>query len=263
MGQGRLLSDPSQLRDYYLLLAVIDEDLSDDYQRVLRENYAICHWLMPAKGTAHSEFLNLLGLEDHDKEFVLAYVQACDAQRLLQTLRSELDIDSAGKGIAFLLSLEASRSLRSLFSLAEHVEASSSPKETQGLRIRHDESDEELFKRATEVSDEGLYFHAHQVLFAIVNEENSDELIQIARSQGVYGGTVLEAHGRGIHPDESILRLAISPEKEILLLVVDEKKVDALMRAFYEQGGLKYPGHGIAFTLKVAALCGWSKYQEA
>ena len=50
--------------------------------------------------------------------------------------------------------------------------------------------------------------------------------------------------------------MAIEPEKEIILTVVPEEKVDRILEAIVTAADLEKPGHGLAFVLPVDRVVG-------
>ena len=89
-----------------------------------------------------------------------------------------------------------------------------------------------------------------KALYIIVNAGFADEAVEIARQAGAGGGTIINARGSGpVH--KSILGITIDTEKEIVLSIVSEDKVEGIMAALKEKAGLNSPANGICFTMPV------------
>lgn len=56
---------------------------------------------LPAQGTAKSETLHLLGLEDSDKSVILSFIREDKSEEILQGLEDKFHSLRGGKGIAF------------------------------------------------------------------------------------------------------------------------------------------------------------------
>ena len=56
---------------------------------------------LPAQGTAKSETLHLLGLEDSDKSVILSVIREDKSEEILQGLEDKFHSLRGGKGIAF------------------------------------------------------------------------------------------------------------------------------------------------------------------
>ncbi len=96
----------------------------------------------------------------------------------------------------------------------------------------------------------------YEVIFCIVNAGFSEDVMAAARSCGAGGGTVLNARGTAKEEAEKIFNLSISPEKEIVMILVDESIRDDILHAIYKNVGLDTPGQGIAFSVPVNEAIG-------
>ena len=100
--------------------------------------------------------------------------------------------------------------------------------------------------------------YSHEVIFCIVNNGFSDEVMDAAREFGARGGTVIRARGPANQEAEKIFNIAIQPEKEIVMILVDSAIKNDILHALYKKVGLKSPGQGIAFSLPVEDVVGLS-----
>lgn len=91
----------------------------------------------------------------------------------------------------------------------------------------------------------------HQVIVCIVNDGFADEAMDAARAVGVKGGTVLSARGTANLEVEKAFHIQIQPEKEMILILVDDDIKDDVLHALYRSVGTHTPAHGIAFALPV------------
>lgn len=95
-----------------------------------------------------------------------------------------------------------------------------------------------------------------EVIFCIVNEGFSELVMDCAREQGATGGTVMHANGTANVQAEALFGVSVQPEKEIVMIIVDGKIKDAVLRALYNSVGLKTAGQGIAFSLPISSVVG-------
>ena len=100
--------------------------------------------------------------------------------------------------------------------------------------------------------------YKHEVIFCIVNTGFSDEVMDAAREYGARGGTVIRARGTANAAAEKLFNIAIQPEKEIVMILVEAKIKNDILHALYRAVGLNTPGQGIAFTLPVENVVGLS-----
>lgn len=90
------------------------------------------------------------------------------------------------------------------------------------------------------------------LITVIVNSGYADDAMSAARKAGAGGGTVIKAKGTAKEGDESFFGVQIVPEKDMLLIVVDQDKKDAVMEAIQKLDCLSQPGSGIAFSSPVS-----------
>ena len=96
----------------------------------------------------------------------------------------------------------------------------------------------------------------HQVVICIVNNGFADEAMDAARDVGARGGTVLSARGTANLEAEKAFQIQIQPEKEMIMILVDDAIKDDVLRALYRSVGTHTPAHGIAFSMPVDGVVG-------
>jgi len=96
----------------------------------------------------------------------------------------------------------------------------------------------------------------YEVIFAIVNAGFAEEAMDVARSQGARGGTILSARGVAREKEAVFFGIPIHPEKEILMLVVEKSIRDQILNALYKEMGMSKKAQGIAFSLPVSDVAG-------
>ena len=96
----------------------------------------------------------------------------------------------------------------------------------------------------------------HEVIFVIVNAGFAEEAMDVARAEGVRGGTILNARGVAREQEAAFFGITIQPEKEILMMVVEKDIKDRVLNALYSQMGMAKQAKGIAFSLPVSDVAG-------
>ena len=96
----------------------------------------------------------------------------------------------------------------------------------------------------------------HEVIFAIVNSGYGEDVMDIAREQGVRGGTILNARGVVREEAAAFFGITLHQEKEILMMVVEKSIRDNVLNAIYKQMGMDKKARGIAFSLPVSDVAG-------
>ena len=100
-----------------------------------------------------------------------------------------------------------------------------------------------------------------EVIFAIVNSGFAEDVMDIAREQGVRGGTILNARGVVKEEAAAFFGITLHQEKEILMMVVEKAIRDNVLNAIYKQMGMAKKAKGIAFSLPVSDVAGLAPAQ--
>ena len=101
----------------------------------------------------------------------------------------------------------------------------------------------------------------HEVVFAIVNSGYAEDVMDIAREQGVRGGTILNARGVVREEAAAFFGITLHQDKEILMMVVEKSIRDNVLNAIYKQMGMARKAKGIAFSLPVSDVAGLAPVQ--
>lgn len=101
------------------------------------------------------------------------------------------------------------------------------------------------------------YLLDQKLIVAIVKKGLATEIVKVAKQHGAEGSTIFYGSGtakREIY--ENILRMNYEPEKEIILIGINQDLVDGVMEAISKKLKIKKPGNGIAFVLDVSKCIG-------
>ena len=96
----------------------------------------------------------------------------------------------------------------------------------------------------------------HEVIFVIVNQGFAEEAMDVAREQGVRGGTILNARGVVREEAAAFFGITLHADKEILMMVVEKDIKDKVLNALYSRMGMAKQAKGIAFSLPVSDVAG-------
>ena len=102
----------------------------------------------------------------------------------------------------------------------------------------------------------------HEVIFAIVNSGYAEDAMDVAREQGVRGGTILNARGVAKQEAATFFGINIHEDKEILMMVVERSIRDRVLNALYKEMGMAKKAQGIAFSLPVSDVAGLVQQEE-
>lgn len=101
--------------------------------------------------------------------------------------------------------------------------------------------------------------YKHEIIMCIVNSGFSETVMDAARELGARGGTVIRARGTANAEAEKHYGIAVQPDKEIVMILVDSSLKNDILHALYKAAGLKTPGQGIAFAMPVEDVIGLSE----
>lgn len=96
----------------------------------------------------------------------------------------------------------------------------------------------------------------YEVIFSIVNAGSHETVMDCAREAGAKGGTVIHARGTSNPQAAKLFGIAVQPEKEIVMIVVDKEIKDDVLHALYKTVGVNSECNGIAFSLPVDDVVG-------
>ena len=96
----------------------------------------------------------------------------------------------------------------------------------------------------------------YEAIISIVNHGYSDLVMEAAKSAGARGGTIINGHGTGNKDIEQFFGVTVTPEKDIVIIVVPLSSRDAILSAINEGAGMATKGMGIAFSCPIADVVG-------
>jgi nitrogen regulatory protein PII len=172
------------------------------------------------KGTINNRILDFFGLSDVRKEIVLMAAEKSVADITLEKLDREFKFEKPNHGIAFTTSVSAVMGTKSCNS--NHYD------EERGV--------------------ENTMYH---LITVIVNRGKAEDVIEAATKAGSKGGTIIHGRGSGIHETSKLFSMDIEPEKEIVMILSERDKTEAIVTSIREHLKIDEPGNGIMFIQDV------------
>jgi len=96
----------------------------------------------------------------------------------------------------------------------------------------------------------------YNLIAVIVNKGCATDVINASKKAGAAGGTIINGRGSGIHDTAKIFGIPIEPEKEIILILLDNNICERVIESVTNEVKLNEPGKGIAFVLDVETVIG-------
>ena len=208
-----------------LIISIVERGKGAAMQKLYRSRQVILHLQCPGMGTATSEIMDILGLGGSEKDIILSFAPAGTALNLLEKLKDDLHDLCPGRGIAFMVAMEAVTNL-----LAASMGARK--------KLEKDREYEDMQEK-------------NSLIMITVNQGFTDEVMSTAKEAGARGGTVVR--GRWVMMDEieQMKGLMLREEKEIILIVVPPEIRNSVMDAVNTHHGLQSEAGAVICSLGV------------
>lgn len=206
-----------------LFLSIVKEGLASKFLKEAQVAGATGGTILRSEGTVSNVLMNLLGLRDVDREVVFTLVNAEKEDKIHSHLKEKMRLDRKGNGIMFSLN-------------------TSSCIGNQHLRADFEEDNNNM--------------QGHQMIVTIVDRTLGDSVVEAARDVGATGATILHGRGIGAHEKGKIFNIKIEPEKEIVLMIVENNRTSLITDVISDTMNIKAPGKGIIFTMDINAVTG-------
>jgi len=217
------------------LITIVDRDKGNIVAEVYNQQHIGVQLIALGKGTAESEILDYLGLDQLEKDLVLSLVPSTDAGHILSHLNETLHLSKPGRGIAFSIPLSGLS-----VGMSQRLEEASGKK---------------MFEEKNEEEHSAMENLTHDLIVAVVDHGESDIIMNAAKAAGARGGTIAKAREAGADA-RKVFGLTIQPEKELVLILVPTQDKQAIMQsictAFRKEIGEALP----AFSLPVDGVTG-------
>ena len=214
------------------LMTIVDKGASQAVQGLYQQHQMHVSLVLRGHGTANSEVMDLLGLDEPEKELILGIAHRGRCRSILREMAEKLHLDRPGTGVAFTCPLTGIT-----------VAASG--------RLHA-----EIEWMAEDKEEEPMASQPMEMIVMVVDSGSTDLVVSAAKTAGAHGGTVLKAREVAGEEKRKIFGITVEPEKELVLMVVPsaEKKgiFKAVCAAVLEQTG----EHAFGFSLPVSDAVG-------
>ena len=215
-----------------LLVVIVNRGRGEKLAQKFSEKGVTFNLFCLGRGTADKKILSYLGLGETEKEILFSTMPDTMAHRILDRLNGEAGLSRPGAGIAFCIPVNG-------------IADAASCKRLQGAALEEEETKMEKS-------------HLYNLIVAITNQGYADEVMDAAKAAGASGGTIVHARGAGVREAEKFFGITIRPEKEMLFILTQREKSQAIMTALVEKSGLQTDAKTIAMSLMVTGAAGFS-----
>ena len=210
-----------------VILTIVERGKGGAAIKLYTHNRIYLHTQFPGKGTATSEIMDILGLGSTEKDVLISYATTAAANSLLSKLDNDLRGSVTSGGIAFSLPLTGLSNLV-LATIAYKTD----------------------LKKGEKTMNSG-HKGENTLILITCNRGTSGEVMETAKKAGARGGTVLRARLSGVEELERSYGITMTPEKEILIIVVPNDIRNAVMEQVNAKHGLRSRSEAVVCSLAI------------
>jgi len=210
----------SEQNNFELVCVIVNKGLGSKLMKSAKRHGFSGGTITFGKGTANSRLLDYLGLSEIRKEIIYLAAEQSTAYQALEKVNEEFKFRKPNHGIAF------TTSLCGVFG-SKNVNC-------QNLGNKKGED-----------------YPMYQVITIIVDKGKAEDVISAAEKAGSKGGTILNGRGAGIHETSKVFAMEIELEKEIVLILSETDRTEALVSSIRKDLKIDEPGNGIIFVQDV------------
>lgn len=213
------------LKRLVMIVSIIERGNGNKLIKLYDQEQVFTHMRCEGTGTATSEIMDILGLGGSEKDIILSFAPAGTALNLLEKLKDDLHDLCPGRGIAFMVAMEAVTNL-----LAASIGART--------KLEKDREYEDMQEK-------------NSLIMITVNQGFTDEVMSTAKEAGARGGTVVRGRWVMMGEIEQMKGLTLREEKEIILIVVPREIRNRVMEAVNTHHGLQSEAGAVICSLGV------------
>lgn len=215
-------------RHLEMLVVIVEQHKASKVLHLADEKGITASVAMLGVGTASRTIFDYLGLNDKKKEILLIFGTNEEIRSLAACITEKLELNKPNHGIAYI---------ESAFNVF-------------GTEDNDKDNDNDNIKRG-----ETMY----NAIYTIVEKGNAEDVIEAAQKAGSRGGTIVNARGSGSEEARKVFNMFIEPEKEIVLIISEEKMTKDIVESIRKETGIEEQGKGIIFVTNVEQTYGLVK----
>lgn len=212
--------DKSQTSDIELICTIVNFGLGSKLIKAAKRCGISGGTVSLGKGTVNNRILDFLGLSDVKKEIVFMVAAKETAYQALEKLNDQFEFNKPNHGIAFTTSICSVIGTRS-------------------------------YKSDSINNERGVGNNMYHVITTIVDKGKAEDVIDAATKAGSKGGTIINGRGSGIHETSKVFSMEIEPEKEIVIILSEVDRTEAIVSSIRKELRIEEPGNGIIYIQDV------------
>lgn len=217
------------MNNVVLMITIAKRNESEELLECFSENRVAMTLGRYGKGTATSEVMDFLGIENKEKCVMFSTMQNDKAKIILREFKRKNEERKGQNIVSFTIPMSSIGGETSLKRLIGENQ-----KEEEKMEI---ESKNEL-------------------IIVIANRGYASSVMDAARKAGARGGTVVHARGTGVEQSEKFFGITIGAEKEMIFIVATKEEKQPIMKKIMEEAGAETEAGSIIFSLPVSEVVG-------
>lgn len=209
------------MSQFSLIISIVPHDKGEKLTKAAVDAGCGGGSVMMGRALAKSNFGAILGTGETTKDLIFMVVESTKKSAIMNAIYESTQNEKTNFGEIFTLDVD------SLLKAGANSEGEEKMSENENKETSRD------------------------MITVIVNKGYADDVMFAARKAGATGGTVINARGTAREDDAKFFGVHIVPEKDMLVIVVEHDKKEAVLSAIKEVKCLKEPGMGIAFSSPV------------
>ena len=208
-----------------LIISFIERGQGNGLAKFYAEHNVNFNYRCVGVGTASSDLLDVLGIGSAEKDVIFSLASKVNAERLMERLSDKLRTIRE-KGIVFSMPLTGLNNV-----VATVLERQGDAENKGGNNMNTD--------------------LANSLILVIVNQGNTDEVMNTARAAGARGGTIIRSRFMGMAELGGLYESMQEGEKEIIAMVVPTTQRNTIMETINKKHGLKTEAGAVILSLGI------------
>ena len=220
----------------FVAITVVNQGQGSAITKIMESSGAATSFVFHGEGTAINHFYEIFTLENANKQVILTPMREDIWPIAKSGLETRFHVSKVAKGISFAIKISSIIGTNAYKFVANERPLASETKGDNAMEETRNEN--------------------YEVVFAIVNDGFTDLVMEAARGKGAKGGTIINARGTGNKEIEKFFGVSITPEKQIVMILVPKEIKNDVLTAIYQAAGLNSKGQGIAFSVPATDVVG-------
>ncbi len=208
-----------------LIVSFVERGQGNDLAKFYAEHNVNFNYRCVGVGTASSDLLDVLGIGSAEKDVIFSLASKVNAERLMDRLSDNLR-SIREKGIVFTMPLTGLNNV-----VAAVLERQGDVENKGGNDM-----------------DANV---ANSLILVMVNQGNTDEVMNTARAAGARGGTIIRSRFMGVEELDGLYESMQEGEKEIIAMVVPTAQRNTIMETINKKHGLKTEAGAVLLSLGI------------